>query len=373
MDINSRIPKYEAVRQDVEKRIRNGSFSCGEYLPSELELANFYGVGRNTIRRAISPLFKAGILTKQQGALTKIVLDQKHFENKRIAWFSYFKSEEMFYNLVYFELFQNLSFHAICHGFQLDFFCVTEESNWNTYFHNQNEYIGCVVVGINEFKMEQEYGHIEARKILDRLGCIPNIVGIDCDFSGSRHNVNAGNLNGVRDAVAYLASRGYKNIKFISLWDKNFTRYKGFEYRGKGFEKAMIALHLKYDKNSIVYDFSGYYRPLECREKSGFAEACKKLVDGADAIISCTDDCAIKIMLALQNIGIKVPEDIGIVGFDGTYPGQHILPRLTSVQQQTGLMAQEAFKVVMEAYANPSCPSRNVSVPCRLLVGESTR
>ena len=60
-------PLFLQVQKDLVSKIQTGTYSAGKKLPNELELAKQYGVGRITIRRAISELSSQGILVKKQG------------------------------------------------------------------------------------------------------------------------------------------------------------------------------------------------------------------------------------------------------------------------------------------------------------------
>jgi len=63
---------YEKVAQALEQEIRD-SFHCGDYLPSEAELARRFAVNRHTLRRAVDQLVNAGMLLRQHGKGTLVV------------------------------------------------------------------------------------------------------------------------------------------------------------------------------------------------------------------------------------------------------------------------------------------------------------
>lgn len=63
----SAVPLYQQVMDDLKGEIARGVYASGSRIPSEIELAKSYGVGRVTVRRAIEELVYEGYLTKQQG------------------------------------------------------------------------------------------------------------------------------------------------------------------------------------------------------------------------------------------------------------------------------------------------------------------
>lgn len=67
IDRNSPIPAYQQISTDITKKIARHEWNIGEKLPSELELAQFYGVSRVTLRQAMAQLEKDDIIEKFQG------------------------------------------------------------------------------------------------------------------------------------------------------------------------------------------------------------------------------------------------------------------------------------------------------------------
>ncbi len=80
IDKNSPIPIYHQLYECLKKRIKNGEFKVGEYLPSENSLADFYDVSRLTVRQALSKLVEDGIVEKLRGKGTR-VKNEKNVEN----------------------------------------------------------------------------------------------------------------------------------------------------------------------------------------------------------------------------------------------------------------------------------------------------
>ena len=65
--MNTKLPLYEQIRDDLASQISNGKFALGDRLPSEPELCEYYEVSMITVRRAISELVRAGLLYTVQG------------------------------------------------------------------------------------------------------------------------------------------------------------------------------------------------------------------------------------------------------------------------------------------------------------------
>ena len=67
VDLNSVIPLYYQIREDLRRRIEAGQWKPGEAIPSEAELQEIYGVSRATVRQALSELVMEGLLIRKQG------------------------------------------------------------------------------------------------------------------------------------------------------------------------------------------------------------------------------------------------------------------------------------------------------------------
>ncbi len=61
------VPLHEMVRNDLERQISSGAFSVGDWLPSESELRTLYGVSVTPVRRALTELERAGLISRYQG------------------------------------------------------------------------------------------------------------------------------------------------------------------------------------------------------------------------------------------------------------------------------------------------------------------
>lgn len=78
-DLGCKMKKFEEIYKDIEKQIREQKYLPGQFLPTELELKEKYGVSRETLRKAQALLQENGFIQKKQGR-GAIVLDINKFE-----------------------------------------------------------------------------------------------------------------------------------------------------------------------------------------------------------------------------------------------------------------------------------------------------
>ena len=81
---------------------------------------------------------------------------------------------------------------------------------------------------------------------------------------------------------------------------------------------------------------------------------------------------AIGAMRALADAGLRVPEDVSIIGYDGLKIGSFYTPKLTTIAQHVELLARRGFDILMRCMEQ-NAPARHVTVPFTLSVRESVR
>jgi len=97
-----------------------------------------------------------------------------------------------------------------------------------------------------------------------------------------------------------------------------------------------------------------------------------RLEDGTvDAIVCGNDQMAIGVIRALTAAGVRVPEDVAVVGFDDIYPGALWEPPLTTVRQPMRALGERASSRLFERIADPSLPTMLEVLPTELVVRAS--
>lgn len=91
----------------------------------------------------------------------------------------------------------------------------------------------------------------------------------------------------------------------------------------------------------------------------------------ADGLFCTSDILALQAMGVARKLGRRIPEDLKVVGFDGTKLARTLRPSLTTVAQPTGQMARLAVESILEA-ARPSSVRVDMTVDVRLVEGDST-
>jgi DNA-binding LacI/PurR family transcriptional regulator len=99
--------------------------------------------------------------------------------------------------------------------------------------------------------------------------------------------------------------------------------------------------------------------------------AAEIAADLPDAVVCYDDKLALALMDALRDIGLRVPEDVGVVGFDGIPFAAIANPRLTTVAVPTAELGRQAARLLIDAVHTGVLPD-GVLLPVEIVVREST-
>lgn len=148
--------------------------------------------------------------------------------------------------------------------------------------------------------------------------------------------------------TSYIIKKGYQRIGFFGDLDYSFS----FQDRFMGFRQSLI-------KNGVVNqneidEYIQQYSFVKDIEKyilSNNIEEIIKILSSKklpDVLICANDSNAFAVMNALTQIGIRIPEDIGVVGFDDTPLCEKIIPKITTIQVQKKLMGEVAVAKLID-------------------------
>ncbi len=179
-------------------------------------------------------------------------------------------------------------------------------------------------------------------EILER--CKVPIILIDRDFYSEniRGKVLVNNLEGSYDGVTYLINKGYKKIAYLS----GSLKTKTAQDRLEGYKKALIDNDIKFSNSLIKY---GNYKIDWGR--IGVNELLSES-EKFDAIFCGNDLIAIGAIKELKSMGFKIPNDIGVMGFDDIYLAGLVEPSLTTIRQPNYQMGYIAMELLLENLNN---------------------
>lgn len=175
------------------------------------------------------------------------------------------------------------------------------------------------------------------------------------------HSVMINNLAASRQAVEHLISLGHRRIAYIG----DRFGYQSDTERFAGYREALDCAGLSFLPELVAHG--------DGRPEGGMAamESLLAWDEPPTAVFCYNDMSALGALKAIHMMGLRVPEDISVVGFDDLFVAEYATPPLTTVRQprrQMGRMAMDTLLKLMEG----AKVEEVVRVPGELIIREST-
>lgn len=217
--------------------------------------------------------------------------------------------------------------------------------------------LGILFLGGNRENFLADFDKIRCPAVLvtnDASGLpFPNLSSVSLD------NVQSANM-----AIGHLISLGHKKMVVIG----GHRLYSDTtEQRFQGCLKAFMA-------HGIVFDEDVDYEPSRFSFAEGYRAAKALLERGRQftGIFAMSDVIAIGAIRALKDAGLRVPEDVSVVGFDGLTIGEYTIPKLTTVAQPVEELAERSLQLLLENIESKHHP-RYETLPVTLECKESAQ
>ena len=176
-------------------------------------------------------------------------------------------------------------------------------------------------------------------------------------------SVGATNWAGGKAATEHLLDLGHRRIAYIGGIEKAECN----QARLHGYMAALMARGVTVDPQYIVP--GGRFR-----RESGVAglQALLRLDQRPTAIFAGSDAIALGVLSEAGRRGVRVPEDISLIGFDGTRQGEESVPSLSSVAQPLEEMGRAALRSLLRQARGEVLDSHRVELATHLIVRDST-
>lgn len=259
--------------------------------------------------------------------------------------------EFMFSNPFYGELLSAIEFTARKAGYHL-LLCGTEQDQSYLSVAQNREVDGIIIVGAYPGKNLEELQGMD----------VP-IVLVDSYASDSPfHTVGIKDREGARMATEYLIGKGHRDIAFLS----GSIRENGVSYkRYQGFCEAMNAAGLPMPADALYVDTVDFEYGLRAAE--AYVQRGKKQT----AVFATADVLAMGMVKGLLQRGVRIPQDLSVVGFDDVYLSQMCYPSLTTVHQDIVRKGTEAVNLIIRAVSSGETARQEHIFPLTLVERES--
>ena len=172
-----------------------------------------------------------------------------------------------------------------------------------------------------------------SQNVLDLINSELPVVTIDYN-SHKKISILSDNINGMRHLVEYIFSMGHKKIAYIYGENSEVSLARRTSYQDT-LERLNIDLR---DEYSVGGKFHDPVTTEECTKR------LLSLKEPPTCIITPDDFSAIGAINAIDSMGLSLPGDISIAGYDGIFLSQVLKPKLTTLKQDTKALGMEAAK-----------------------------
>ena len=180
--------------------------------------------------------------------------------------------------------------------------------------------------------------------------------------------IQSDNYHGGFLATEILIKKGCKNIALLAHKETSSS----FKNRHQGYIDALRTYGLDFNKDNLV--------EVKAVTKQSSVEDAKAILTEKfkneliyDGIFALNDRLAIGAIEAASELGIKIPKDIKIIGFDNDPISNYCFPKLTTIKQDTEILARKACSALLGLMDGQQMPiDKNQMVPVELVVRETT-
>jgi LacI family transcriptional regulator len=207
-------------------------------------------------------------------------------------------------------------------------------------------------------------GIILVTPTVDDVASAGPIVAVDSRAGSSAlPSVQSDNLVGAVTATEYLLGLGHRRIGFLA----GRPDLESARLREKGYREALATAGIAVDPGHVRV--GGYSLDTSI-------EPARQLLDRPDpptAIFAANDLSAIQTMNVARSLGLSVPDDVSVIGFDNIPESALTEPPLTTIDQSIRAMGEEAVRMLVDLLDGVTDRPMEVTLPTKLVVRQSCR
>jgi DNA-binding LacI/PurR family transcriptional regulator len=216
-------------------------------------------------------------------------------------------------------------------------------------FMKDNNFDGAFIAGLNE-----------TSPLLDELKNtdIPTVLYDNVLIGEKVATINNESINTIRKLVNMLYNDGHRKIGFIHGDKYSFVSNERFA----GYITGQIMNDIDYDPKYVYF---GHFS-----EETGY-EAAKYFANtDVTAVVCASDIIAIGLIKGLNDLGLSVPNDISVTGYDDLDISKYVTPSLTTVKQDLDLIGEKALSTLLSMMMNRS--SQRIVINGDIIIRNST-
>jgi GntR family transcriptional regulator of arabinose operon len=320
-------PLYYQLSERIKAQIESGEIKVGDKLPSESEMVESYGIGRLTVRNALSRLVNAGYLQKIHGKGTFCIASS--FAGKKLNIDVILDMAYTYFVSYYVQSTSKVLTEHNCN------FIISDSRDDSVHICKILEEIlrkgssGILVQPSHRCGTVSDRLREAFRRL--RTAGIPYIM-IDSRYEGIETSYTMlDEQKGGELAAQYFHELGHTNMAVVYM-----DQYKDSLLRQRGFIEKCTALGLK--------------KPLLLPYGPDLKTHLAGKLRGSQisALFCYNDEVALDCMHCIKKAGIHIPDEVSIIGFDDTVLAAAVEPSLTSVAHPKQILGETAARALLE-------------------------
>lgn len=357
------MPRYLQVKQLLADRIRYGRYMAGARIPGERELAKEFQVSQMTVNKAILALVDNGFLHREQGKGTFVRGDYRITGSSvmTVGVVVPISADHVIEDFYLGSLFRGMQRAVANAPVNLSILEAMRDIGERL---AEAPLDGILFVGVSERDRDTVRDLYRAGKRVVALGA--RWDDMEAPF------VDSDNHYGARCAVEHLIGLGHERIAGVfALLNSSNTRD-----RIEAFQDTKLRHDLSISAELLVTDEDVVPIAAAGRQLSRAArQQIRGLLTGPDratAIFCGGYYLALDVIKTIKEAGLRVPEDVSVVGFDDPISASHLTPPLTTVRQPLDEMGRRAMAILVEWFQTGAVSMRGEVLATSLVEREST-
>jgi len=348
---DKKLKKYERIYRDIKIQIDNDIYKIGEQLPTEVELMEKYEVSRITVQKAINNLKKNGYVERTSGKGTFVTKTPKadiEFKNRFVTVVIVFDTQDALETISGIESTLSNQGFGISLGISRGDAQKEKEIIKSAIEKKSSGLIVYAIDGQNNIDIFDDL--IVTEYPLVFIDKPP--FSIDCSL------VSSDSFIGGYKVAKHFIEKGHKRFAFIGY---EMSEIQTIERRYEGFIFGLKKNNLRKD-SCLVIDYEKFFDSVE----SVFFTPLRPT-----AVFCANDIIAFSVIKSLKNIGLRVPEDISVVGFDDNVASFAFIPSLTTVKQDYFQIGATAGKIILDKIINKQKINQQIFIPTTFIERDS--
>lgn len=187
------------------------------------------------------------------------------------------------------------------------------------------------------------------------------IIQVGSDFTRAADYVVVEMRSATEEAVRHLYQLGRRRIAY--LVDSPSATF-GDDERLRTYRETLAKLKLD---PRLLLSSGQTHREARFAMRQGLQE--NKMID---AVICYNDDMAVAACRAIHECGLRIPDDVAVVGCDDVPLAAHMIPSLSTIVHPLGAVCDKAWEILSKRIANPDCEAQHIELSATFVARESS-